>query len=105
MVILSFLASEMEPVLPSLQTLLEPYQALITFKRQLQQCRDSLTYLRDDTPSFIPNATELIDMANGLLARIEPELQRLEQQLLEILLMQLQHSISYVSHLPNLDVV
>jgi hypothetical protein len=88
---------------PSFQTLLEPYQNLVSFRAKLQQCKQHLIHLNQEVPVFMPAASEWISMANALLDRINPELQRMDFQLLTILQIQLQHSLEQVGHLPNLD--
>ena len=80
---------------PSFQTLLEPYQNLVSFRfrAKLQQCKQHLIHLNQEVPVFMPAASEWISMANALLDRINPELQRMDFQLLTILQIQLRHSL------------
>ena len=95
--------SAMDATPPSFQTLLEPYQQLVAFKAHLEQTRLSLAHLATVAPNFLPDAREWVNMATALLERIDPQLQRMESQLLAILQIQLQYAISNHGHLPILE--
>jgi len=87
----------------SFQTLLATWEAIIEFRPNLNQCRQSVQLLSQAVPNVLPAAREWIVMANQLLDRIEPELQRTEHQLLCVLQLQLQHALDQIGHLPQLD--
>ena len=87
----------------SFQTLLAPYEALITFRAQLNQRRHCLQQLAASVPTILPDAKDWIDMSLGLLDRIEPQLQRTEYQMLCILQLQLHHTLEQLGHLPVLE--
>ena len=93
----------MDSAPPNFQTLLEPYQKLIAFKAHLQQTRICLAHLETVTPAFLLQAQECVNMATGLLDHIDPHIQRLENQLMIILQLQLHHSLSHHGHLPVLE--